>query len=113
MKKFVLPAIILVATLALLAACGRDSNLHGSWEWELDSTYVYTFNSNGTGTRGGAAFGIDNFRWSTPGNGVLRLNFTSGPMFNSAFPNRQDFTYSISGNTLTIVGEETWHYTRR
>jgi len=87
--------------------------LVGSWEWELAETYVYTFNADGTGTRGGILFGIDHFNWSIPANGVLRMEFTRGPMFDGPYANLQDFGFSINGNILTIVGGDVWHYIRR
>ena len=116
MKKFILPALLLILGLFVFAGCGSDqadSPLVGEWVWEFDSEWIYVFRADGTGTRGGGEFQpeLENFTWSERSRGtVVRMDMTSGPLANE----RHEWTFTISGNVLTMESTiETFRYIRR
>ncbi|MCL2235001.1 MAG: hypothetical protein FWB98_00995 [Defluviitaleaceae bacterium] len=107
MRKFVLPALLLVFGLAIFTGCGdrpvpvtADNPLIGTWDWPgLPGFYV--FNADGTGNRGN---GMDHFDWWTDGN-LLAMNMTSGVTRDTRGVinnERWDFTLTDNGNTLRI-----------
>jgi len=121
MKKLLLITLVLVLALSL-SACGGGNTapqtttsppptpaqgsaaaaasppaqgahpLVGTWVWDSDDTFEYIFHADGRGTRG---FGADiiTFNWSTQGN---ELTLTGRAQ-------EEVWTYTISGNTLTIT----------
>ncbi|MCL2350245.1 MAG: hypothetical protein FWC67_02075 [Defluviitaleaceae bacterium] len=113
MKKFVLPVLLLVMGLVLLTACGggsrrqdveSDNPLIGTWSWNWDDSWRYVFNADGYGTRGVSGTpGFERFEWWTEGNDLLRLNMTSGHIFdNRNYRNDYRFTFTINGDELTL-----------
>lgn len=123
MRKFILPVLLLILGMFVFVGCGSDqsdSPLVGTWGWEFDSEWVYTFRADGTGTRGGGTLQptLENFTWSERSGGtVVRLDLTSGPVFdNPQYQNRQDWNFTISGNSLTLSNDatgEVYTYIRR
>ena len=66
--------------------------LVGTWEWDLEASYVYVFNADGTGTRGIPA-ATEEFTWESPASG--RLNLDTGVLV-------EEWNYTIDGRELTI-----------
>ena len=89
----------------------ETSALIGSWSWE-STNWLYTFNADGTGTRG-APGDRETFRWSNPQLGHLSLH-RDNPQAGEI--RVELWTYTITGNTLTIVSRQeagvTFSYTR-
>jgi len=116
MKKFIFTACftILFAGVALfaLSACGsRDDALVGTWEWDEASIFIYTFNADGSGSRGVPGVEYETFSWSTSGD---RLNINRDTR--DEFIRNERWTYTISGNRLTIDNRQTddiFSYIRR
>ena len=103
-KLFVFAGVLALLTgVLVLTACGgggRDEALLGNWSWELTGD-TKTFNDDGTGTR--TFFGEpDPFTWSTNGD---RLNINRDSAARGETRNER-WTYTISGNTLTIESRQ-------
>ena len=98
MRKYVviLAAIALIAGGLMLSGCtSRDSDLVGTWEWELDPSFTTTFNSDGSGTHSADWTGYGTrFDWSTPSNNI-EWRYPNHP--------RMRTPYSISGDVLTYT----------
>jgi len=107
MKKSVWLVAVLAAGLALSYGCGSSSDdssggggnsIVGTWVSDVDSSVVFTFSSNGGFSVAGEAGS-----WSTSGG---NLTISGGG-------ETITFTYSISGNTLTLgvpgSGTTTFH----
>ena len=121
MKKILLIILCAVLCISCFAACGKkkeeevetipnDPGIVGTWKesyWDSG----YTFNEDGTGSD---VFWDEAFTY-TAIDGELYLTFTSG------LYKDKKFTYTISGNTLTLTkvimdpqteSEGTWDYTK-
>lgn len=121
MKKILLVIFCAVLCISCFAACGKkndeevetipnDPEIVGTWKesyWDSG----YTFHEDGTGSD---VFWEEDFTY-TAIDGELDLTFTSG------LYKDKKFTYSISGNTLTLTkvitdsqteSEGTWDYTK-
>jgi len=87
----------------------RTGDLVGNWAWDADETYTYIFNSDRTGIRGWPGE-TDTFEWYIDGTNHLIIFF---PDYNLA----ENWTYSVSGNVLTIDSRQapglTFSYIRR
>ncbi|MCL2752652.1 MAG: DUF5640 domain-containing protein [Defluviitaleaceae bacterium] len=116
MKKFLLPALVLVLGLFVLAACGgsnndtqgQDSRLVGMWSFEFEgmvSPDAYDFRADGTGFRWPGTDAQDTFDWHTDGNN-LYINITSGFILTIGGVDVEEWTFSISGNTLTLTSRQ-------
>lgn len=78
-------AILLVAVMALtLVACSAKSKLIGTWEGDYDRI---TFRKDGTGT------------WAERSD------------VDRPFGEGDEFHYTVSGNKLTMEGEDPWTFT--
>ena len=78
-------AILLISMMSLtVIACAVKSELIGTWEGDYDRI---TFREDGTGT------------WEE--RGYVDRPFGEG----------EEFHYSVSGNTITMDGEDPWTFT--
>ncbi len=121
MKKVLIMILCAVLCISCFAACGKEEEIEeetvpndveivGTWKesyWDSG----YTFNEDGTGSD---IFWDEEFTY-TAIEGDLVLTFTSGLYKDKVF------TYTISGNTLTLTkvitdpeteSEGTWEYTK-
>jgi len=106
MKKLLAVVALLVFALGALTlvSCSseQDEAVVGTWNLEGLDSYRYVFNEDGTGSRGGGIFEVETFRWSTSGD---RLNINRDEAARGEIRNER-WTYSISGNTLTIDSQQ-------
>ena len=82
------------------------SELIGTWDWDVDTSFSLVLNANGTGERGFPG-DLEHFEWSTIDDNLL----IDTPLM------LESWTFTIVGNVLTIDSRQapglTWSYIAR
>jgi len=111
MKKILILMLVLAMSMMAFTACGNgdsDSNegnpLVGFWVWADDGITPLNFDVDGTGNRNWWG-GFDFFNWTTDGN-HLRMDMTSGIVYDLDFTNNESWTFTIDGDSLRIESRQ-------
>jgi len=111
-KKIVTLLVLLVLAVGALALTGCSSDEHdealvGTWAYSNVPDFVLEFNADGTGRRNWAGGVFEGYSWSTSGD-RLNINRDSAP---SGERRNERWTYTVSGDTLTIQSQHETHRT--